>query len=99
MPMSSSALLSHHAPDRHQQPQSADVRTRLEVTLGLLKRIPLDRIVITESGILQPDDVTRMREHHVNCFLVGEAFMRAEDPGVELARLFGSPEVKHSDAR
>jgi indole-3-glycerol phosphate synthase len=33
-----------------------------------------------------------MREHHVNCFLVGEAFMRAEDPGVELARLFGSPE-------
>jgi indole-3-glycerol phosphate synthase len=66
--------------------------TRLEVTLGLLKRIPLDRIVITESGILQPDDVTRMREHHVNCFLVGEAFMRAEDPGVELARLFGSPE-------
>jgi len=66
--------------------------TRLEVTLGLLKRIPLDRIVITESGILQPDDVTRMREHHVNCFLVGEAFMRAEDPGVELARLFGGPE-------
>ena len=62
--------------------------TRLDVTLGLLERIPDDRIVITESGILKPDDVKLMREHDVNCFLVGEAFMRVPDPGAELARLF-----------
>lgn len=64
--------------------------TRLDVTLDLLKRVPHDRIVITESGILKADDVRLMREHDVNCFLVGEAFMRAPDPGVELARLFGT---------
>lgn len=62
--------------------------TRLDVTLGLLERIPADRIVVTESGILKPDDVQRMRERDVHCFLVGEAFMRAPDPGAELARLF-----------
>jgi indole-3-glycerol phosphate synthase len=44
--------------------------------------------VVTESGILGPEDVRRMRERGVNCFLVGEAFMRAADPGAELARLF-----------
>ena len=59
-----------------------------EITLGLLPRVPPDRIVVTESGILQPDDVTRMRSRGVNAFLVGEAFMRAADPGLELARLF-----------
>ena len=48
-----------------------------------------ERIVITESGIFSAADVALMRTHHVNCFLVGEAFMRAEDPGVELARVFG----------
>ena len=64
--------------------------TRLETTLGLLKDVPADRVVITESGILSPADVTRMREASVHCFLVGEAFMRAEDPGAELARLFGA---------
>jgi indole-3-glycerol phosphate synthase len=64
--------------------------TRLDVTLGLLKRIPSDRIVITESGILQPADVSLMRDNGVDCFLVGEAFMRALDPGAELARLFGA---------
>lgn len=63
--------------------------TRLETTLELLPRIPQDRIVITESGILKPEDVQRMRQSHVNAFLVGEAFMRAGEPGVELARLFG----------
>jgi indole-3-glycerol phosphate synthase len=63
--------------------------TRLDVTLGLLKRLPPDRIVITESGILQPADVSLMRDNGVDCFLVGEAFMRAPDPGAELARLFG----------
>jgi indole-3-glycerol phosphate synthase len=63
--------------------------TRLETTLDLLPRISAERIVITESGILKPADVQLMRGHGVNAFLVGEAFMRAEDPGVELARLFG----------
>jgi indole-3-glycerol phosphate synthase len=63
--------------------------TKLDTTLQLLKRIPPGRIVITESGILAPADVTLMRTHQVHAFLVGEAFMRAVDPGVELARLFG----------
>jgi len=62
--------------------------TRLDVTLSLLPRIPEGRMVITESGILKPDDVRVMRDHGVDCFLVGEAFMRAADPGLELARLF-----------
>ncbi|MBT9541073.1 indole-3-glycerol phosphate synthase TrpC [Thiobacillus sp.] len=60
----------------------------LETTLGLLPKIGNERIVITESGILAPADVVRMRRHQVNAFLVGEAFMRAADPGAELARLF-----------
>src|SRR3990172_11672662 len=57
--------------------------TRLDVTLDLLPRIPGDRIVITESGILKPRDVALMRGSGVNCFLVGEALMRAPAPGVE----------------
>jgi indole-3-glycerol phosphate synthase len=61
----------------------------LQTTLDLLPRIPQDRIVVTESGILQPEDVQLMRAHHVHVFLVGEAFMRADDPGVELAKVFG----------
>jgi indole-3-glycerol phosphate synthase len=64
--------------------------TRLDTTLKLLDRIPEDRIVITESGILNPDDVKTMRESKVNCFLVGEAFMRATEPGLELGRLFSN---------
>ena len=60
----------------------------LENTLGLLDRIPQDKLVITESGILNQADVQRMREANVHAFLVGEAFMRAADPGAELARLF-----------
>ncbi len=60
----------------------------LQTTLDLLARISADRIVVTESGILAPADVTLMRGHGVNVFLVGEAFMRAPDPGAELARLF-----------
>ena len=63
--------------------------TRLETTLSLLERIPPDRLVITESGIVTPADVKRMREAGVNAFLVGEAFMRALDPGAALSRLFG----------
>lgn len=62
--------------------------TSLETTLGLLDRMPRDRIVVTESGILAPADVEIMRNRGVSCFLVGEAFMRAPDPGAELARLF-----------
>ncbi len=61
----------------------------LETTLGLLPRIPAGRIVVTESGILAPPDVERMRNAGVDSFLVGEAFMRAPDPGAELRRLFG----------
>ena len=62
--------------------------TRLETTLDLLDRIPPGRIVVTESGILGPEDVRRMQGRGVNGFLVGEAFMLAADPGAELARLF-----------
>ena len=60
----------------------------LDTTLGLLARIPADRIVVTESGIVTAEDVALMRRHQVNAFLVGEAFMRAPEPGEELARLF-----------
>ena len=63
--------------------------TTLDTTLGLLNRIPPEKIVITESGILTADDVKKMRDADVHAFLVGEAFMRAPDPGMELARLFG----------
>ena len=60
----------------------------LQTTLDLLPRIPGDRIVVTESGILAAEDVKLMRGHRVHAFLVGEAFMRAGDPGAELAKLF-----------
>ena len=62
--------------------------TRLETTLELLPRVPRGRIVVTESGILASDDVSRMRRAGVQTFLVGEAFMRAADPGVALRGLF-----------
>ena len=61
----------------------------LDTTLGLLPKVPSDRILITESGIMNPGDVKRMRSAQVNAFLVGEAFMRADDPGAALAQLFG----------
>ncbi len=60
----------------------------LDTTLNMLEQISDERLVVTESGILQPEDVTLMREHGVNGFLVGEAFMRADDPGTRLAELF-----------
>lgn len=63
--------------------------TRIETTLALLPRIPPGRLVVTESGILTKEHVATMRAAGVNCFLVGEAFMRAGSPGAELARLFG----------
>ena len=60
----------------------------LDTTLGMLKDVPADRILVTESGILTPGDVQKMRDAKVNAFLVGEAFMRAPDPGQALADLF-----------
>ncbi len=60
----------------------------LDTTLGLLKHVPADRLIVTESGILAASDVKRMRDANVHAFLVGEAFMRAADPGVALAELF-----------
>ncbi len=62
--------------------------TRLETTLGLMARVDPGRTLVTESGILAPADVDRLRGAGIGAFLVGEAFMRAADPGAELARLF-----------
>jgi len=62
--------------------------TDLKTTTDLLAHIPEDRIVVTESGIHSLEDVAYMREHRVDSFLVGEAFMRAEEPGKKLAELF-----------
>ena len=60
----------------------------MNTTLDLLPRISAERLVVTESGILEPGDVALMRERDVHAFLVGEAFMRAEEPGAKLAELF-----------
>ena len=62
----------------------------LQTTLDLLSRCGNDKIVVTESGILQSEDVAIMRDHDVHAFLVGEAFMRADDPGSQLKDLFGT---------
>ena len=62
----------------------------LDTTLGLLSRVPAGRIVVTESGISTAQDIKRMRDANVNAFLVGEAFMRADDPGEALGLLFGA---------
>jgi indole-3-glycerol phosphate synthase len=70
-----------------------DLRTfevSLETTLALRQQVPSDRLLVTESGIRMPDDVKRMRDAGVHAFLVGEAFMRAADPGRALAELFGA---------
>ncbi len=61
----------------------------LDTTLALRARVPADRLLVTESGILARTDVQRMRDAGIHAFLVGEAFMRAPDPGVALAELFG----------
>jgi indole-3-glycerol phosphate synthase len=70
--------------------------TKLDTTLNLLGQFPENitensaaHIVITESGILVPSDVTMMRDHNIHTFLVGEALMRSDDPGIGLVRLFG----------
>ena len=65
--------------------------TSLEASLALQELIEYDRVLVAESGIHTPEDVTRLREGGIQAFLVGEAFMRAEDPGDELRRLFGTP--------
>jgi indole-3-glycerol phosphate synthase len=65
--------------------------TSLETTLDLLGKIPADRVVVTESGIHAPADVARLRARGVNVFLVGEAFMKADDPGEKLQELFDIP--------
>ena len=65
------------------------VEVTLQTTLDLLASVPADRLLITESGILVRADVQRMRDAQVHAFLVGEAFMRAPDPGMALAALFG----------
>jgi indole-3-glycerol phosphate synthase len=62
----------------------------LETTLALQKDVPADRMLVTESGILTTADVQRMRDANIHAFLVGEAFMRAADPGVALAGLFAT---------
>ena len=61
----------------------------LDTTLSLLKEVPADRLLVTESGIQTRDDVLRLGASGVNAYLVGEAFMRAADPGLALAKLFG----------
>jgi indole-3-glycerol phosphate synthase len=70
-----------------------DLRTfevSLDTTLGMLPEVPADRLLVTESGILKREDVQRMRAAGVHAFLVGEAFMRADEPGEALAALFGA---------
>jgi len=62
--------------------------TSLQTTIDLLKLVPDDCLVVTESGIHSKEDVALMQQHNVNAFLVGEAFMRAEEPGDKLAELF-----------
>lgn len=60
----------------------------LQTTLELQKQVPADKLLVTESGILTPADVKTLRDAGINAFLVGEAFMRADDPGLALAKLF-----------
>jgi indole-3-glycerol phosphate synthase len=62
----------------------------LDTTLALVDKVPADRLLVTESGITTPEDVRRMRDAKVHAFLVGEVFMRADDPGVALAELFSA---------
>ena len=73
--------------------------TNLDTTLRLLDRVPPGKLIVTESGILVQGDVERMRSAGVESFLVGEAFMRAADPGVALARLFQLPVAIPQNAR
>ena len=74
-----------------------DLRTfevNIQTTLSLQKNVPADRLLVTESGIMTREDVKTMRDAGINAFLVGEAFMRAEEPGEALAALFANPVVR-----
>ncbi len=74
--------------------------TTLDTTIQLVKRIPSERIVVTESGIRTPTDVATMLSHHIYTFLIGETFMRAPDPGIALANLFTThlaQNISHTD--
>ena len=71
--------------------------TRLDTTISLLDRVPTGTLLVTESGIHSVADVDLMRRHGVRAFLVGEAFMRAPDPGAALARLFAPSSVSARD--
>ena len=66
--------------------------TTVQTTIDLLQHIPEDRIVVTESGIHDPSDVARLRQNNVHVFLIGEAFMRAADPGAALRAMFTTAE-------
>jgi indole-3-glycerol phosphate synthase len=68
----------------------ASFHTDPGITLGMLSKIPADCLVVTESGIRSRDDVQKMRSHGVHGFLIGEAFMRADEPGSKLAELFAA---------
>lgn len=61
----------------------------LDTTLSLMGKVPAERLLVTESGIMTPEDVKRLRDVNINAFLVGEAFMRADEPGEALVDLFG----------
>lgn len=87
----SAGPLQHPCPAQLVGINNRDLRTfevSLDTTLRLKDRIPAGRMLVTESGIASPEDVCRMRAHGVQAFLVGEACMRAADPGAELRRLF-----------
>ena len=60
----------------------------LQTTFDLIKNVSVDKVIVTESGILTPMDIKIMQDHHVNTFLIGEAFMRESDPGESLKTLF-----------
>jgi len=62
--------------------------TDLETSIHLGKQIPQDRIIISESGIHSSQDISMLRENGINTFLIGEAFMRRENPGAEMKRMF-----------
>ena len=62
----------------------------LDTTLNLMGQVPKDRLIVTESGIATSADIARLRDAGINAYLIGEAFMRADEPGLALAKLFGS---------
>jgi indole-3-glycerol phosphate synthase len=66
----------------------------LNTTLALMRSVPKDKMIVTESGILHPSDVTLMQANGINAFLVGEAFMRAPEPGEALKELFFDKNAK-----